>query len=286
LSGVPDIGWSGRAPAPAALSEDVVLGDGRLALLAGPCVVEDRDLVFEVATTLRSVCERLEVPFVFKASIDKANRTSSRSFRGPGFDAALEILAEVRRDLGVPVITDVHEPRQVEAVTGVVDVVQIPAFLCRQTDLLVAAGASGLAVNVKKGQFMAPDDMVYAVEKVREAGGTNVALTERGTTFGYHDLVVDFRGLAIMRRFAPVIFDATHSVQSPGGAGGSSGGRREFVAPLARAAVAFGVDALFLETHPDPDRALSDGPNMLPLEAIEGLLEDCLAVRQASAVAR
>jgi 2-dehydro-3-deoxyphosphooctonate aldolase (KDO 8-P synthase) len=268
------------------VSEDVVLGDGRLALLAGPCVVESRELVHEVASTLKGACERLGVPFVFKASLDKANRTASGSFRGMGFDAALELLAEVKRDYGLPVVTDIHEPWHAAAVADVVDLLQIPAFLCRQTDLLLAAGATGRAVNVKKGQFMAPEDMAYAAEKVRMGGSQNVALTERGTTFGYHDLVVDFRGLQVMRRSAPVVFDATHSVQSPGGGGGKSSGKREYVMPLSRAAVAFGVDALFLETHPEPDKALSDGPNMLPLAQIEQLLEDCLSIRHAQAVAR
>jgi 2-dehydro-3-deoxyphosphooctonate aldolase (KDO 8-P synthase) len=283
LTGRPDTSWSGEAPVRAAVSDDVVVGDGRLALLAGPCVVESRDLVLEIAGTLKAACERLGVPFVFKASLDKANRTSAGSFRGMGFDAALELLAEVKRTFGVPVVTDIHEPWHAAAVADVVDLLQIPAFLCRQTDLLVAAGATGRAVNVKKGQFMAAEDMAYAVDKVRAGGSDNVLLTERGTTFGYHDLVVDFRGLAIMRRSAPVVFDATHSVQSPGGGGGKSSGKREFVSPLARAAVAFGVDALFLETHPEPDKALSDGPNMLPLAQIEGLLEDVLAIRHAQA---
>jgi len=284
LSERPDTSWSGEAPVRAAVSDDVVVGDGRLALLAGPCVVESRDLVHEIAGTLKAACDRLGVPFVFKASLDKANRTSAGSFRGMGFDAALDLLGEVKREFGVPVVTDIHEPWHAAAVADVVDLLQIPAFLCRQTDLLVAAGATGRAVNVKKGQFMAPEDMAYAVEKVRSGGSDNVLLTERGTTFGYHDLVVDFRGLAVMRRSAPVVFDATHSVQSPGGGGGKSSGKREFVAPLARAAVAFGVDALFLETHPDPDKALSDGPNMLALADIEGLLEDVLAIRHAQAV--
>jgi 2-dehydro-3-deoxyphosphooctonate aldolase (KDO 8-P synthase) len=220
---------------------------------------------------------------VFKASLDKANRTSAGSFRGMGFDAALELLAEVKRDYGVPVVTDIHEPWHAAAVADVVDLLQIPAFLCRQTDLLAAAGATGRAVNVKKGQFLAPEDMAFARDKV---GSANVILTERGTTFGYRDLVVDFRGLAIMRQFAPVCFDATHSVQSPGGGGGKSSGKREFVAPLSRAACAFGVDALFLETHPEPDKALSDGPNMLPLAQIEELLESCLAIRDAAVVPR
>jgi 2-dehydro-3-deoxyphosphooctonate aldolase (KDO 8-P synthase) len=267
-----------RAPGPVAVADGVAVGAGGLALLAGPCVVESRALALEVAGELRAACARLDVPYVFKASLDKANRTSAGSFRSIGLTAALDVLAEVRETLGVPVMTDVHEPWQVEPLAEVVDVLQIPAFLCRQTDLLAAAGASGRVVNVKKGQFMAADDMAHAVAKVRDAGGDRVLLTERGTTFGYHDLVVDLRSLALMRAHAPVVFDATHSVQSPGGAGGSSGGRREFVAPLARAAVAFGVDALFLETHPDPDAALSDGPSMLALRDVEGLLRECVAI--------
>jgi 2-dehydro-3-deoxyphosphooctonate aldolase (KDO 8-P synthase) len=264
--------------APVVLDEHVAIGDGRLAVFAGPCVVESRELAFEVATELRDACARLDLPYVFKASLDKANRTSAGSFRSLGFARALAILAEVREALGVPVMTDVHEVGQVGEVARVADVLQIPAFLCRQTDLLTTAGASGRVVNVKKGQFMAAEDMGYAVQKVRTGGSAGVLLTERGTTFGYHDLVVDLRSLALMRPHAPVIFDATHSVQSPGGASGRSGGRREFVAPLARAAVAFGVDGLFLETHPDPDSALSDGPNMLALGDVGAVLRDCLAI--------
>lgn len=254
------------------------IGDGGLAVIAGPCALESRDLAFEVAGELQAACARLDLTYVFKASLDKANRTSGTSFRSIGLDRALEILAEVRGTLDVPVLTDVHETWQVEPVAEVADVLQIPALLCRQTDLLVAAGDSGRAVNLKKGQFMAAEDMRFAVEKVRGAGGGQVLLTERGTTFGYHDLVVDFRSLAVLRRHAPVVFDATHSVQSPGGDGGRSGGRREFIAPLARAAVAVGVDALFLETHPDPASALSDGPSMLPLGEVEALLRDCVAI--------
>ncbi len=271
----------GGEPARVEIGSDVVIGDGGLALLSGPCVLESREIALEVASELAGTCARLGVPFVFKASFDKANRTSVGSFRSIGFEAGLAILAEVRERVGVPVMTDVHESWQVEPVARVADVLQIPAFLCRQTDLLAAAGASGRAVNVKKGQFMAPADMGYAVEKVRSGGGAGVLLTERGTTFGYHDLVVDFRGLAVMRRFAPVVFDATHTVQSPGGAGGKSGGDREYAGRLARAAVAFGVDALFLETHPRPDEAPSDGPIMLPLARVEHFLSECLAVHSA-----
>jgi 2-dehydro-3-deoxyphosphooctonate aldolase (KDO 8-P synthase) len=262
------------------IADGVHVGDGSLALLAGPCVIESVDLLHEVAEELQRSAVRHGVPLVFKASFDKANRTSGSSFRSLGFDRSLQALAEVKERHGLPVMTDVHEPWQVERVAEVVDVLQIPAFLCRQTDLLVAAGASGRTVNVKKGQFMAPDDMQYAVDKVRAAGGERVLLTERGSSFGYHDLVVDFRSLAIMRRFAPVVFDATHSVQSPGGAGGASGGMREFIAPLARAAVAFGVDALFVETHPRPDEALSDGPSMMPLDALDAFLAEVVALHR------
>jgi 2-dehydro-3-deoxyphosphooctonate aldolase (KDO 8-P synthase) len=266
------------APHAIEIADGVRVGDGSLALLAGPCVIESAELVHEVADELQRAAARHGVPLVFKASFDKANRTAADSFRSLGFERALEVLAEVKDRHGLPVMTDVHEPWQVERVAEVVDVLQIPAFLCRQTDLLTAAGASGRVVNVKKGQFMAPDDMRYAVEKVRAAGGHRVLLTERGSSFGYHDLVVDFRSLAIMRRFAPVVFDATHSVQSPGAAGGASGGKREFIAPLARAAVGFGVDALFVETHPRPEAALSDGPSQLPLEQLDGFLSEVVAL--------
>jgi 2-dehydro-3-deoxyphosphooctonate aldolase (KDO 8-P synthase) len=274
---------AGNTVEPVEVAPGVVVGDGELALIAGPCVIESRELVMEVASELRATCAQLGVPYVFKASFDKANRTAASSFRSIGFDRSLEILAEVRERFDVPVLTDVHEAWQVAPVAQAVDVLQIPAFLCRQTDLLSAAGASGRVVNVKKGQFMAAEDMGYAVEK---AGGSRVLLTERGTTFGYHDLVVDYRGLAAMRRFAPVIFDATHSVQSPGGAGGRSGGKREHIPALTRAAVAVGVDGIFLETHPDPDRALSDGPNMLALDDVGAFVRDCLAIHAATSGAR
>jgi len=263
---------------PVRVSPQVTFGDGGLGLLAGPCVLESRALALEVAGELKAVTDQLGVPLVFKSSFDKANRTSAGSFRTIGFEASLAILAEVKESLELAIVTDVHETWQVGPVAEVADVLQIPAFLCRQTDLLQAAAATGRVVNIKKGQFMSPADMGHAVEKTSEAGPGGVLLTERGTTFGYHDLVVDFRGLAVMRRFAPVIFDATHSVQSPGGASGRSGGNREYVAPLARAAVAVGIDALFLETHPEPDSALSDGPNMVPLHEMEDLLRACLAL--------
>jgi 2-dehydro-3-deoxyphosphooctonate aldolase (KDO 8-P synthase) len=264
---------------PVAIRPQVVVGDGPLALLAGPCSLESRDLAFEVARHLQATCARLGVPYVFKASFDKANRTSVGTFRSIGMHAALEILAEIRDTLDVPVMTDVHETWQVGPVAEVAEVVQIPAFLCRQTDLLVAAGESGRTVNIKKGQFMAPDDMAYATAKVRSTGNDRVLLSERGTAFGYHDLVVDLRGLAVMREHAPVVFDATHSVQSPGGAAGRSGGQRQYVAGLARAAVAFGVDALFLEAHPRPDEALSDAATQLGLEAADEVLASCVALR-------
>jgi 2-dehydro-3-deoxyphosphooctonate aldolase (KDO 8-P synthase) len=266
---------------PVAITTDVAIGDDALALIAGPCAIEDRQLTLEIAGELQALCASRGVPLVFKASFDKANRTSIGSFRSIGFEPALEILGEVRATLGVAVMTDVHETWHVRPVAEVVNVIQIPAFLCRQTDLLLAAGASGLVVNIKKGQFMAPGDMAYAVEKVRAGGGAGVLLTERGTTFGYHDLVVDFRALEVMRSLAPVVFDATHSVQSPGGAAGRSGGHREYAAGLARAAVAFGVDALFLETHPRPAEAASDAASMLPLGQVGDLISECLTIRAA-----
>jgi 2-dehydro-3-deoxyphosphooctonate aldolase (KDO 8-P synthase) len=266
---------------PVRVDSNVTFGGGRLALVAGPCALESPELGFEVAEELRSLCERRAIPFVFKASFDKANRTAVDSFRSIGFERSLKALAEIRAELGIPVMTDVHETWQVPAVSEAVDVIQIPAFLCRQTDLLAAAGASGRVVNIKKGPFMAPDDMAYAVEKVRRAGCERVLVTERGMTFGYHDLVVDFRALEIMRDFALVVFDATHSVQAPGGAGGRSGGAREHAGALARAAVACGVDALFLEAHPAPERALSDRDTQLPLAAVEGVLGECLAIHEA-----
>jgi 2-dehydro-3-deoxyphosphooctonate aldolase (KDO 8-P synthase) len=271
---------------PVEVAPGVTVGDGSLALLSGPCVLESRDLVMEVAEALRALTTELGVPYVFKASFDKANRTSASSFRSLGFERSLEILAEVRETFDVPLVTDIHEVWQVEPVAQVVDVLQIPAFLCRQTDLLAAAAASGRVVNVKKGQFMAAEDMLYAVQKATGPSGPRVLLTERGTTFGYHDLVVDYRGLSVMRSFAPVIFDATHSVQSPGGAGGKSGGKREYIPALARAAVAVGVDGIFLETHPDPDSALSDGPNMLALDQVGDFLRELLALQTARAGAR
>ncbi|HTX47074.1 MAG TPA: 3-deoxy-8-phosphooctulonate synthase [Solirubrobacteraceae bacterium] len=261
-----------------AISDGVVVGDGRLVLFAGPCAIESEELVRDVAETLVASCRRRSVPLVFKASFDKANRTAIDSFRSIGIDAALKLLGAIRSDLGVPVMTDVHECWQVEWAAEVADVIQIPAFLCRQTDLLLAAASSGRVVNIKKGQFVAPGDLRYAIEKLQHGGCERVLLTERGTSFGYHDLVVDFRGLEIMRELAPTVFDATHSVQSPGGGDGRSSGHREYVAGLARAAVAFGVDALFLETHPEPEAALSDRDTQLTPAAVEETLDICLRI--------
>ena len=258
-----------------------------LALIAGPCALESRDHALEMAMALKEIAARLRIGLVYKTSFDKANRTSSKSTRGIGLEEALPIFADIRQSLGVPVLTDVHEPGQCAPVAEVVDVLQIPAFLCRQTDLLVAAAATGRPVNVKKGQFLAPWDMAHVVAKITGAGNRNVLVTERGASFGYNTLVSDMRALPILARStgAPVIFDATHSVQQPGGQGASSGGEREFVPVLARAAVAVGVAGVFIETHQDPDKAPSDGPNMVPLKEMEGLLRsliefDRLAKRQ------
>jgi 2-dehydro-3-deoxyphosphooctonate aldolase (KDO 8-P synthase) len=245
-----------------------------LALIAGPCVLESRAHAFDMAGALKDITARLGIGFVYKTSFDKANRTSARSARGVGLDKALAVFAELREKLGVPVLTDVHEPDQCAAVAEAVDILQIPAFLCRQTDLLIAAAKTGRVVNVKKGQFLAPWDMANVVEKITGAGNRNVLVTERGVSFGYNTLVSDMRALPVLAKIgAPVIFDATHSVQQPGGKGTSSGGEREFVPVLARAAVAVGVAGLFIETHEDPDRAPSDGPNMIPLKEMESLLE-------------
>ena len=256
------------------ITETVAIGGDKLALIAGPCVLEGLELALVIGTQLRDLCADLGMPYVFKASFDKANRTAVTSPRGPGMAAGLEILATVKERLGLPVLTDIHETGQVPEVARVCDILQIPAFLSRQTDLLVAAGESGRAVNVKKGQFVAPADMQHSLRKVTSTGNERVMVTERGFAFGYNNLVVDMRGLPIMRGFGcPVVFDATHSVQLPSGAGGASGGQREFVAPLARAAVAAGANALFMETHPDPDRAPCDGPNMIALGDLKPVLQ-------------
>lgn len=253
----------------------VVIGGPRprLALIAGPCLVEDYRATRDMAEQTAEVAAAAGLPFIFKASYDKANRTSVSSPRGAGWQEGLEVLARVRADTGLPVVSDVHDTGQIASAAAVLDLLQIPAFLSRQTDLLVAAGETGLPVNIKKGQFLSPAEMAHSIAKVTSTGNNQVLVTERGTTFGYNNLVVDMRGLPIMRGLGyPVVFDGTHSVQLPGGAGGASGGQREFVAPLVRAAVAAGVDALFLEVHPDPDRAPCDGPNMVPLSELPALL--------------
>ncbi|AZG75726.1 3-deoxy-8-phosphooctulonate synthase [Methylocystis rosea] len=257
----------------------VAIGDDLpLTLIAGPCALESRDLALKVAEELARLGERLKIGVVFKASYDKANRTSGGASRGVGLDAALPIFTEIREKTGLPVTTDVHEAGQCARVAEVVDLLQIPAFLCRQTDLIVAAAKTGRPVNIKKGQFLAPWDMVHAVEKAREAGAAGVLVTERGTSFGYNALIADMRALPILKETgAPVVFDATHAVQQPGGQGTSSGGERRFVSALARAAVAVGVAALFIETHPDPDAAISDGATQIPLGALEAMVEELMA---------
>jgi 2-dehydro-3-deoxyphosphooctonate aldolase (KDO 8-P synthase) len=261
----------------------VEIGSGKLAILAGPCVLESYDLALSVAETVRDICARLDLGYVFKASFDKANRTSGAGFRGPGIKEGLAMLGKIREATGVPVLTDVHEPWHAAIAAETVDLLQIPAFLCRQTDLVMAAARTGKPVNIKKAQFLAPEDMAAVVGKCAETGNENLLLCERGTTFGYRNLVVDMRSLAVMRALGyPLVFDATHSVQMPGGQGTSSGGDRRFVLPLARAAAAVGIDALFLETHPDPDKALSDGPNMIALADLEALLQQVKAIFDTS----
>ncbi|WP_319466973.1 3-deoxy-8-phosphooctulonate synthase [uncultured Pseudodesulfovibrio sp.] len=248
-------------------------------ILAGPCVIESRDISLQTAGVLAEIAAELDIPLVFKSSFDKANRTSVTSFRGPGIDEGLEILAEVKKETGLPVVTDIHHPEQAAVVAEVADVLQIPAFLCRQTDLLVAAARTGRVINIKKGQFLAPWDMKNAVEKVRASGNDQVWLTERGSTYGYNNLVVDMRSIPEMKKFdVPVVFDATHSVQIPGGLGGASGGQREYVPVLAAAAVAAGASGVFMETHPDPDKALCDGPNSIPLDKVKALLKRLKAI--------
>lgn len=260
---------------------DKVVGTKDLFLFAGPCVIESPERVHLIAKTMKEMCERLGITYVFKASFDKANRSSYNSFRGPGLEEGLKILAQIKKDLNVPVVSDIHSIEQIEPASEVLDVLQIPAFLCRQTDLVYGAAKTGKAVAVKKGQFMAPNDMKNVLNKMLETGNENLMLTERGFSFGYNNLVVDMRSFPIMRSFGyPVIFDATHSVQLPGGAGTSSNGQREFVANLARAAVASGVDGLFFEVHDNPAEALSDGPNMLYLDQVEGLLKDLIAINK------
>jgi len=253
-----------------------------LFLIAGPCVIEQESLCLRVAESLLKICSKLRIPYTFKASYDKANRTSAASFRGPGLEAGLKVLERVRRELGVPVLTDVHTEAEAAMAGEVVDVLQIPAFLCRQTDLIAAAAATGRILNIKKGQFLAPGDMVRVVEKARASGAERIVLTERGASFGYNNLVADMRSIPIMLRLGwPVVFDVTHSVQLPGAAGASSGGERDHAPVLARAAVAAGASGVFIETHPAPDKALSDGPNMIPLREMSALLRQLLRIRQA-----
>jgi 2-dehydro-3-deoxyphosphooctonate aldolase (KDO 8-P synthase) len=261
---------------------NVEFGCGRLALIAGPCLAESLKLCLQVAKKTAEICRGLGIGYVFKASYDKANRSSLKGRRGPGLHRGLEWLAEVRRRTGLPVLSDVHEPAQAAPAAKVLDCLQIPAFLCRQTDLLVAAGKTGKPVNVKKGQFMAPGDMAEAVRKVRAAGNRNILLTERGTFFGYNRLVNDFRCIPQMRPLAPVVYDATHSIQEPGALGTASGGQRQYAPILAAAAMAAGADALFIETHPDPARAFSDAACQIPLDELQGVLEKCLAVFNAA----
>jgi len=250
-----------------------------LLLIAGPCVLESASLARDTAAALKEITARLSIPLIFKASFDKANRTSLDSYRGPGLEKGLRTLADIRHDYNIPIISDVHETHQIGAAGEVLDVLQIPAFLCRQTDLLVAAAESGKPINLKKGQFVSPWEMENAVHKIRASGNNNLMLCERGFALGYNNLVVDMRALPVMRGFGcPVIFDATHSVQLPGGAGGSSGGQREFIPTLARAAVGAGIDGLFMEVHPEPEKALCDGPNSMPLDRVEPLLKKLLAI--------
>ena len=254
-------------------------GENPLCIGAGPCVIESEDVVFSTAQKLKEFCERTRLPFIFKSSYDKANRTSLSSFRGPGLEKGLEILSALKKKLDIPVISDIHSIEQIKPASEVLDILQIPAFLCRQTDLIVAASKTGKPVNIKKGQFIAPWDFKNIVDKFISTGNNDIIITERGTSFGYNNLIVDFRGIPIMRSFGyPVIFDVTHSLQLPGGQGSCSGGQREFAEPLARAAVAVGVDGLFMEVHPKPDEALSDGSNMWPLHELEDLLKRLLEI--------
>lgn len=277
------------APAPTApkavkIGNTIVGGGNPLVLIAGPCVIEGRESALRHASLLRETARRAGIPFIFKSSYDKANRTALESFRGPGLEEGLKILAEVKKEFGLPVLTDVHEKEHAALAKEVVDVLQIPAFLCRQTDFVLAVARAGKAVNVKKGQFLAPWDIRNVVDKIRSTGNEQILVTERGVSFGYNNLVSDMRSLVVMRELGyPVVFDATHSLQLPGGLGSTSGGQRQFIAPLARAGVAVGIDALFMEVHEDPDRALSDGPNSLPLQELEALLR---SVREIDAIVK
>lgn len=252
-------------------------------LIAGPCVIEDEDLTFSIAQHLKKITDDLDIPFFFKASFDKANRTSIHSFRGPGFKKGLEILAKIKAKLGIKIISDIHLPDQAPIAANTLDILQIPAFLCRQTDLIVAACKTGKPVNIKKGQFLSPAECRNILAKANETGNTNIGITERGSSFGYNNLVVDFRSIPIIHGLhAPIIFDATHSVQLPGGASDSSAGDRQFVPTLSRAAIAAGADGLFIETHPEPDKALCDGPNSMPLDELSNLLSVLISIKKAA----
>ena len=262
---------------------NIEIGNGNLFLMAGPCVLEGYERSLKIGKRAKEICENLNLPYIFKASFDKANRSSIKSFRGPGLDEGLKILAAIKAELKVPIVTDIHESYQAEKVAQVADILQIPAFLCRQTDLLIAAAKTGKVVNVKKGQFLSPNDMKNVVIKLEESGTQKIMLTERGASFGYNNLVVDMRGLPIMRSFGyPVIFDGTHSVQLPGGSGTTSSGQREFVKYLTRAAAAVGIDGLFLEVHDNPAEALSDGANMIYLDKLENLLKNVLLIHETT----
>lgn len=253
-----------------------------LFIIAGPCVIESEDIVFHTAESLKEICDRIGLPLLFKSSYDKANRTSLSSFRGPGLEKGIRILSDLRNKLKVPVISDVHSVEEIKPASEVLDALQIPAFLCRQTDLVLAASSTGKPVNIKKGQFLSPWDVKNVIDKFTSTGNRNLFITERGVSFGYNNLVVDFRGLPVMRSFGyPVIFDVTHSLQLPGGMGKSSGGQREFAEPLARAAVAVGVDGLFLEVHPEPEKALCDGPNMIKLDKVETILRNMRTIDES-----
>ncbi len=262
---------------------NVKIGAGNpVALIAGPCVIESASSALRHAKALNNITRKLNIPFIYKSSFDKANRTSIRSYRGPGIEKGLKILDRVKSEIKVPIVSDVHSVEDVKKASKILDIIQIPAFLSRQTDLITQAACTGKVINIKKGQFLAPWDVKHIIEKIEAAGNKNILLTERGTSFGYNTLVSDFRSILIMKKYGyPVIFDATHSVQAPGGRGGSSGGDREFVEPLAMAAVTCGVDAVFLEVHEDPDSALSDGPNMLPLNKVEPFLKKLIRLQEA-----
>ena len=264
-----------------AIGKTTVGGDGKLFVMAGPCVIEDPDRILKIGQEMKRICEKLGVTYIFKASYDKANRSSYKSFRGPGLVEGLKILKDIKKELQVPIISDVHSIEQIEPAAEVLDVLQIPAFLCRQTDLLEAAAKTGKCVSVKKGQFMAPSDMKNVLEKMSHLGNENLILTERGFSLGYHNLVVDMRSFPIMRSFGyPVVFDATHSVQLPGGAGTSSSGQRQYIGNLARAAAGAGIDGVFMEVHDNPAEALCDGPNMLYLSQVENVLRDMIAINE------